>query len=83
MRTQFRIQEHDPKKREEFFDYITSKYDFKIWYPYEKERFINNKFPFIVDFKEKSFWISELVTANAIASQHKLIMTIEEFKKEN
>ena len=33
-RTQFIVQEENKKKRENFYDYITKKYDFKILYPH-------------------------------------------------
>jgi len=81
MRTQFIVQEADIKKREEFYDYITNKYDFKILYPFEKELFIDSHFPFVVDFKENSFWVCENVTCCAAAAACGSIINIEEFKK--
>ena len=83
MRTQFIVEENDIHKREDFYDYIVNKYDLKILYPYEKERFINSKFPFIVDFKEKNFWVCESITCCAMAAQNHVIITIDEFKERN
>jgi hypothetical protein len=81
MRYQFTVQENDKKKREEFFYYIINKYDLRISYPYYKSKFINNSFPFVVDFKEKAFWICESITCCAAAASFGTIFTIEEFKK--
>lgn len=81
MRTQFTVQENDYKKRKKFYEFIINNYDLKICYPYEKERFINNNFPFVVDFKEKNFWVCESVTCCAAAAQFGKIYTIDEFKK--
>ena len=81
MRTQFIVQEHTKEKREEFYDYIINNYNFKIHYPFEKELFIDSIFPFVVDFKEKSFWICESVTCCAAAAACGSIINSEEFKK--
>ena len=81
MRTQFIVSESDLSKREEFYDYIIDSYDLKIWYPYKKEKFVNNNFPFVIDFEEKSFWICESVTCCACAAQAKVLFTIDEFKE--
>ena len=55
MRTQFIFNENDKTKREEFYDYIVNKYNFKKGYPYKREEFINSIYPFVVDFKTNSF----------------------------
>ena len=47
----------------------------------EKELFIDSIFPFVVDFKEKSFWICESVTCCAAAAACGSIINSEEFKK--
>ena len=80
MRTQFIVNESDINKREEFYDYIINKYDLKITYPHYKEKFVNNHFPFIIDFKEKLFWVCESVTCCAAAASQHVIITIDEFK---
>ena len=80
-RTQFMVQEEDKEKREKFYDYITKKYNFENWYPYTKDRFIDSNFPFVVDFKEKKFWVSESITCCAAAATRGVIFTINEFKK--
>ena len=56
MKTQYIVQESDKSKRKDFYDYIVNNYDLKISYPYSKVRFVNDNFPFVVDFKEKRFW---------------------------
>ena len=80
MRTQFIVQEHDIKKREEFYNYITTNYDFHISYPFKKELFIESHFPFVVDFKDNSFWVCENVTCCAAAAACGSILDIEDFK---
>ena len=79
MNKQYQVVEFDIKKREEFYDYITTTYDFDILYPYTKERFVNNKFLFIVDFKKNQFWVCESVTCCAAAATCKSIISIDEF----
>ncbi len=80
-RTQFIVQEDNKKKRDNFYDYITNKYDFKISYPYYKEDFIKSNFPFVVDFRERRFWVCESVTCCAAAASAHVIISIAEFKK--
>ena len=77
-RTQFIIKEADINKRKEFLDYIKNKYDFKL-VNYTEEEIINNKFPIVIDFKEKVIWVCESISCLAIAAQKGLIITIEEF----
>ena len=52
MNKQYIVSEKDIKKREDFYDYIINNYNFKISYPYEKDKFIKSIFPFVIDFKE-------------------------------
>ena len=78
---QFIVNESDIYKREEFYDYITNYYNIEISYPYYKEKFINNTFPFVIDFENNNFWICESITCCACASQAKIIYTIDEFKE--
>ena len=79
-RTQFIIKESNNKKRKEFYDYIIKKYNYKI-VNYTKDEMINSNFPFVVDHKEKVFWICKSISCLAIAAQNGLIITIDEFKK--
>ena len=80
-RTQFIVQEENKNKRGKFYDYITNKYELKILYPYYKESFVKSNFPFVVDFKERNFWVCESVTCSAAAASAHVIISIEEFKK--
>ena len=80
MRTQFIIREGDKNKRREFYDYIMNKFNYKIIH-HDKEHMINSKFPFVVDYKDKVFWVCESITCCAMAQQNGVIITIDEFKK--
>lgn len=80
-RMQFIVQEENKKKRGFFYNYITKKYDLKILYPYYKEDFVESNFPFVVDFKERNFWVCESVTCCAAAASRGVIISIEDFKK--
>ena len=79
-RTQYIIREGNINKRKEFYDYIMNKYNFSNIH-YSKDSMINSKFPFVVDFKEKVFWVCESVSCCACAQQAGVIITIDEFKK--
>ena len=81
MKNQFIVLESDVLKRAYFYDYIVNNYSLKILYPFDKEKFINNKFPFIVDLKRKELWICESITCLACAASNNKINTIEKFKK--
>ncbi len=77
---QYIVNENDLLKREEFYDFIVDNYNLKISYPFIKERFVNNHFPFVVDYNDNSFWICESVTCCAAAASNHVIITIDEFK---
>ena len=79
MRTQFIVKEKDTSKRRDFYHYIKNKYKFEIHFPYYEKYFINYVFPFVIDFKEKSFWICDSITCLACAAQEKVIIGIDEF----
>ena len=79
-RTQFIVLEGDKQKRKEFYEYIMSTYHLKKKYPYFKRKFINNKFPFVVDFGDNSFWICESITCCACAAQNHVMVSADEFK---
>ena len=76
MKKQYVIEEKNKQKREKFYNYIINKYKLNISYPYKKELFINSIFPFVVDFKAKTFWICESITCLACTK----IITVNEFK---
>ena len=81
MRTQFIVQEKDKYKRKLFYNFIHETYNLKICYPFDKDKFIESKFPFVIDFKDNSFWISDSITCCAAAAQTNSIYSIDEFKK--
>ena len=81
MKTQYIVQEESIQKREEFFNYIMNNYNLILEYPYVKELFINNHFPFVVDFIDNTFWICESVTCCAAAASAGAIINSEKFKK--
>lgn len=76
---QYIVNESNIDKRKEFYNYIMNNY--KIKNMDYKDNMINNKYPFVVDFDEKIFWICNSITCLACASQNKQIISIEEFKK--
>lgn len=80
-RTQFIVLERDKQKRKEFYEYIMKTYKLKKHYPFFKRKFINNVFPFVVDFKENSFWVCESITCCACAAQQHVMISIDEFKR--
>ena len=80
-RTQFIVSEGDKGKRKEFYEYIMKTYKLKKWHPFFKRKFINSAFPFVVDFGDNSFWISDSITCCACAASQGVIITIDEFKK--
>lgn len=79
MKKQYIVQESDKEKRKEFYEYIVNNYDLLI--RFDKNHMINSSFPFVVDFKEKDFWVCESITCCACAAQKKKILTIKEFKE--
>ena len=81
MRTQFIVQEFDKIEREKFYNYINKTFNLDIYYPFTKEYFIKSNFPFVIDFKEKKFWIVDSITCCACASEANVIYSINEFKK--
>ena len=79
-RTQFIIRDGNIEKRKDFYNYIINKYNYRI-VNFTREEMINSNFPFVVDHKEKVFWICKSISCLAIAAQNGLIITIDEFKK--
>lgn len=62
-----------------FIKYI--KMNFKLKFRFEEGYMANSKFPFVIDFKKKDFWVCESITCCACAAQNNLILTFEQFKK--
>ncbi len=82
MKKQYIVKESNKGKREELYDYVVNNYDLEIHYPYTKNKFIDSNFPFVIDFKENSFWVCKSITCCACESAAGRIITIEEFKKQ-
>ena len=78
-RTQYIIKESNVEERKKFYNYIISKYNFEVWN--NEDVYYYSKFPFVVDFKEKKFWVCESITCCAAAQQGGVIISIGEFKK--
>ena len=79
MKKQYIIQELDKEKRRQFYEYITNNFDFVV--KSDKDHIVNSSFPFVIDFKEKNFWVCESITCCACAAQKKRIITIKDFKE--
>ena len=79
-KTQFIVNAAGKEKRKVFYEYIGNTYKLDKYYPFFKRRFINSNFPFVIDFKEKSFWICDSITCCACAAQTNNIFTIDQFK---
>ena len=79
-KTQFIVNTAGDKNRKAFYEYIVNTYKLNICYPFIEEKFVKSNFPFVIDFKEKSFWICDSITCCACAAQAKAIYTVEEFK---
>ncbi len=67
-KTHFIVNVAGKQERKAFYEYIINTYKLDKYYPFFKRKFINNDFPFVVDFKDKSFWISESVTSCVCAT---------------
>lgn len=80
MRKQFMVQVHNSKDRLDFYNYIHENYDLEEHFT-SFEEITMSKFPFIVDFDDKSFWICNSITCCACAAQKNLILSVEDFKK--
>ena len=76
---QYMVHDSDIFNRNAFYEYIINKYNLLV--RMERDKMIGSKFPFVVDFKDKSFWVCESVTCCACTAQKKKILTIDEFKE--
>ena len=79
-KTQFIVKVADKDERKAFYEYIVNTYKLDKYYPFFKRRFIKSNFPFVIDFKEKSFWICNSVTCCSHAAQTNNIFTIDQFR---
>ena len=80
---QFIVRESDKDKRKEFYEYIHNNYKLKDLFHSKQDMIDYNHFPFVVDFKEKKFWVCTSVACCAAAAQNNKIITIQEFKERN
>ncbi len=77
---QYIVMESNTSDREEFYEYIHSKYILDDL-AFDKEYMIKSHFPFVIDFTKKYFTVLESITCCACAAQNKKIISIEEFKE--
>ena len=79
-KTQFIVNAIGKEERKNFYEYIINTYKLEKHYPFFKRKFIKSNFPFVIDFKEKSFWVCDSITCCACAAKAKVIYTIDQFK---
>ncbi len=79
-KTQFIVNVAGKEERIAFYEYIVNTYKLDKYYPFFKRRFIKSNFPFVIDFKEKSFWICDSITCCACAASQGVIYTVDQFK---
>ena len=65
---QFIVNVAAKEDRKAFYEYIVNTYKLDIHYLFFKRRFIQSNFPFVIDFKEKIFWICDSITCCACAA---------------
>ena len=53
--------------------------NYKLNKYFTKDYMIHSKFPFVIDFKDNSFWVCESITCCACAAQREKILTPREF----
>ena len=76
---QYIVQISGINNREYFFEYINDNYKLKNYFT--KDYMIHSKFPFVIDFKDKSFWVCESITCCACAAQNNKILSFFQFQK--
>lgn len=79
MKNQFIIQEQDINKRKYFYSYIQAKY--KLKNNIKNNMIDNTKYPIVIDFNEKSFWLCTSITCCACLYQNNKIISIKDFKE--
>ena len=80
MKKQFIVQEHGIDARWDFYNYIHDNFSLYEYYDMTEE-IEADKFPFVVDFEDNSFWICSSVTCCACAAQRKQILPVDDFKE--
>ena len=81
MKKQFTVQEHGVDKRWDFYNYIHDNFCLDDHFYDLVGEIETDKFTFVVDFSDNSFWICNSITCCACAAQKKLIITPSEFKE--
>ena len=77
MKKQYIVQIEGLKERKDFYNYIKKNYQLKI--NMTKYHMIHSKYPFVVDFSKKDFWVCESITCCACAQQANKILSKEKF----
>lgn len=67
------------ENRYNFIKYINSNY--KLKQRFTVDYMVESRFPFVVDFKKKDFWVCESITCCACAAQNGMIISFEQFKE--
>ena len=71
------VEEKNIKYRKEFYNFIVDTFELKVCG--SQEQFVNNIFPFVVDFKTKRFWVCDSIAILKLAEENDLVITIDEF----
>ncbi len=74
---QYIVQVSGIDNREYFYELIDNNYKLNKYFT--KDYMIHSKFPFVIDFKDNSFWVCESITCCACAAQREKILTPREF----
>jgi len=77
-RGQYIVSVNGFKDRLKFINYIKNKY--KLNLRKDVKSMASSKFPFVVDFGRKEFWVCESITCLAMAQQSGLIISEEQFR---
>lgn len=77
IKNQYIVSINNRNERKDFYNYIIN--NFKLKPMSSKITMINDKFPFIIDFKTNSLWITHSITCLACASQNNKIIDKETF----
>ena len=77
IKNQYIVSINNRNERQDFYNYIMTNFNLKS--KISKKTMINDKFPFIIDFKTNSLWITHSITCLACASQNNKIIDKETF----
>ena len=80
MKKQFIVQECGVKERWDFYNYVRDNFSLCEYCDLSIE-IEKDKFPFVIDFSNNSFWICNSITCCACAFQKKQIISVSEFKE--